>query len=72
MLRLSKGGRLIVSEPMLGPDQPTLWGDVYFAIYTLAMSTGKTRSPEQISNLSRPRALSMSKFTKPNALLLQQ
>ena len=46
---LSKGGRLIVSEPMLGPDQPTLWGDVYFAIYTLAMSTGKTRSQEQIS-----------------------
>ena len=46
---LDKGGRLIVSEPMLGADRPTLWGDVYFAMYTLAMSTGKTRSPDQVS-----------------------
>jgi len=38
-----------VSEPMLGADRPTLWGDVYFAMYTLAMSTGKTRSPDQVS-----------------------
>ena len=48
---LGKGGRLIVSEPMLGPDRPTISGDVYFAIYTLAMRTGKTRSPNQVADL---------------------
>ena len=48
---LGPGGRLIVSEPMLSPDRPSIWGDVYFAIYTLAMRTGKTRSPNQVSDL---------------------
>ena len=65
---LSKGGRLIVSEPMLGPDQPTLWGDVYFAMYTLAMSTGKTRSPEQISEFIKAAGfmdIKIHKATRP-------
>lgn len=44
---LSPGGRLIVSEPMLGNRHT----DTYFAAYTLAMGTGKTRSPNEIKTL---------------------
>ena len=51
---LPPGGRLIVSEPMAGGDQPTRAGDAYFAIYTLAMQTGKTRSVQEVqSHLAR-------------------
>ena len=44
---LPPGGRIIVSEPMLG----TKAGDTYFAVYTLAMGTGRTRSPARIKAL---------------------
>ena len=39
------GGRIIISEPMLTGSPAT---DAYFATYTLAMGTGKTRSPDEI------------------------
>ena len=68
---LDKGGRLIVSEPMLGADRPTLWGDVYFAMYTLAMSTGKTRSPTKCLGLSRMLAFQMSRFINQRGPSLQ-
>ncbi len=48
---LPPGGQLIVSEPMLGDDRPNRAGDVYFALYTLAMQTGQTRSPSRIAAL---------------------
>ena len=48
---LPSGGRIIISEPMLGHPKPNRFGDTYFAFYTLAMKTGKTRSPTQISDL---------------------
>ena len=48
---LPSGGRLIVSEPMSGGERPDPITDVYFAIYTLAMGTGKTRSAAQIGAL---------------------
>ena len=44
---LPSGGRLIVSEPMLGHKNTY----TYFATYTLAMGTGKTRSPDEIAAL---------------------
>jgi demethylspheroidene O-methyltransferase len=44
---LPPGGRLIVSEPMLG----TRAADTYFAAYTMAMGTGRTRSPGSICAL---------------------
>ena len=50
---LPPGGRLIVSEPMTGGDRPTRAGDVYFALYTMAMGTGRARSPERIAALMR-------------------
>ncbi|WP_435229980.1 methyltransferase [Pseudopelagicola sp. nBUS_20] len=48
---LPEGGRLYISEPMLGGDRPERAGDVYFALYTLAMQTGKTRSIKEITTL---------------------
>ena len=44
---LPPGGRIIISEPMLG-DATT---DIYFALYTLAMQTGRTRSAAEIAAL---------------------
>ena len=46
---LPPGGLLVVSEPMAGGSRPTRAGDGYFAIYTLAMQTGRTRSAEEIT-----------------------
>ena len=48
---LPTGGRIVVSEPMLGELSPNKWGDTYFATYTYAMKTGKTRLPSQVADL---------------------
>ncbi len=48
---LPAGGRLVISEPMGGGAQPDRAGDVYFAFYTMAMQTGRTRSAEEIAAL---------------------
>jgi demethylspheroidene O-methyltransferase len=48
---LTPGGRLIVSEPMGGGARPDRATDVYFAFYTLAMTTGRTRSAAEIAAL---------------------
>lgn len=48
---LPAGGRLIVSEPMSGGTRPDPATDVYFAVYTLAMQTGRTRSGDEIAAL---------------------
>jgi demethylspheroidene O-methyltransferase len=50
---LPPGGRLIVSEPMSGGAAPDRATDVYFAVYTLAMQTGRTRSAGEIAELLR-------------------
>ena len=48
---LPPGGTVVISEPMTGGDRPTRAGNAYFAIYTLAMGTGKTRSPAEVCGL---------------------
>lgn len=48
---LPKGGQLIISEPMSGGVSPTRAGDVYFSLYTMAMTTGRVRSGTAIANL---------------------
>ncbi len=48
---LPAGGRLVVSEPMSGGARPDPATDVYFAMYTMAMGTGKTRSVAEVSAL---------------------
>ena len=50
---LPPDGRLIISEPMSGGVKPDPITDVYFAFYTLAMRTGRTRSADEISALVR-------------------
>ena len=46
---LPSGGRLIVSEPMSGGARPDPATDVYFAVYTMAMQTGRTRTAQEIA-----------------------
>lgn len=48
---LPPGGMILVSEPMSGGDRPDPATDIYFAIYTLAMRTGRTRSAVEIGTL---------------------
>ncbi len=48
---LPAGGRLIISEPMGGGARPDRAGDVYFALYTMAMQTGRARSAFEIETL---------------------
>lgn len=44
-------GLLIVSEPMSGGDRPDRATDTYFAFYTAAMRTGRTRSGAEVAAL---------------------
>ena len=46
---LPPGGRVIISEPMSGGAMPDRTTDVYFAVYTMAMQTGRTRSAAEIA-----------------------
>jgi demethylspheroidene O-methyltransferase len=62
---LPSGGRLIISEPMSGGDKPERAGDVYFALYTLAMQTGKTRSAAEISALCEEAGFKVVGTPKP-------
>ncbi len=48
---LPPGGRLIISEPMSGGADPDPATDVYFALYTAAMQTGRTRSAATIAQM---------------------
>ena len=50
---LPRGGRLIVSEPMSGGARPERAGDAYFALYCMAMRTGRVRSAAEIAGLLR-------------------
>ncbi|MBI1417123.1 MAG: methyltransferase domain-containing protein [Limimaricola sp.] len=50
---LPAGGRLIVSEPMTGGARPERAGDAYFALYCMAMRTGRARSADEIAALMR-------------------
>ncbi|MEL6641887.1 MAG: methyltransferase [Pseudomonadota bacterium] len=48
---LPVGGQVLVSEPMTGGDQPKRAGDAYFALYCLAMRTGRARSAQEIGRM---------------------
>ncbi len=48
---LPPGGSIIISEPMTGGVTPTRPGDAYFALYCMAMRTGRARSAEEIAQL---------------------
>lgn len=46
---LLSGGQLFVAEPMSGGTTPSRVGDAYFAVYCMAMRTGRARSAEEIA-----------------------
>lgn len=48
---LPPGGRVLISEPMTGGDRPARAGDAYYALYCMAMRTGRARSVAQIGGL---------------------
>lgn len=48
---LPTGGRVLISEPMTGGNRPQRAGDAYFALYCMAMRTGRARSAAEISTL---------------------
>lgn len=48
---LPEGGRILISEPMTGGQTPQRAGDAYFALYCMAMRTGRARSQSQIAAL---------------------
>jgi demethylspheroidene O-methyltransferase len=48
---LPPGGRLIISETFAGGERPDRAVDVYFAFYTMAMRSGRTRSPAEIGQM---------------------
>jgi len=62
---LPENGRLIISEPMSGGDAPERAGDVYFALYTMAMQTGKARSADEITALCEAAGFSITRTPKP-------
>ncbi len=48
---LPEGGRIVISEPMTGGAEPQRAGDAYFALYCMAMRTGRARSAAEIAAL---------------------
>ncbi len=62
---LPAGGRLIISEPMSGGRTPDPITDVYFAFYTLAMRTGRTRSAEAIQAVCEQAGFSAVRAHRP-------
>jgi len=48
---LPPGGRIVISEPMTGGVVPQRVGDAYFALYCMAMRTGRARSSVEIMGL---------------------
>lgn len=48
---LPPGGRIVIAEPMSGGSRPDPVTDTYFAFYTLAMGTGRTRTGPEVARL---------------------
>lgn len=59
---LPAGGRVTISEPMTGGSKPSKVGDVYYSLYTMAMRTGKTRSPGAIVDMLQGAGFQKTKF----------
>jgi len=64
-LALPPGGRLIVSEPMTGGEHPEKAGDAYFALYCMAMRTGRARSAAEITAHLRAAGFSQIRAPRP-------
>lgn len=62
---LPKGGLLVISEPMAGEKRPDPATDIYFAVYTMAMQTGRTRQPSEIAALVKQAGFSQIHSPNP-------
>lgn len=56
-------GRILISEPMTGGMRPERAGDAYFALYCMAMRTGRARSVDEIADLLT--AVGFAKIARP-------
>ena len=63
---LPPGGRIVISEPMTGGRVPERAGDAYFALYCMAMRTGRARSAQEIGALLEAAGFENIKATRPN------
>ncbi|PQM60371.1 MAG: SAM-dependent methyltransferase [Rhodobacteraceae bacterium] len=71
-LSLPEGGKVIISEPMSGGKNPIRSGDSYFGFYTMAMSTGRPRSPEEHEKFLRMSGFQKVKKYKGNREFITQ
>jgi demethylspheroidene O-methyltransferase len=62
---LPPGGRIVISEPMTGGPVPYRPGDTYFALYCMAMRTGRARSEDEIKALLREAGFANIKAPAP-------
>ncbi|WP_400085072.1 methyltransferase [Yoonia sp. R78084] len=62
---LPEDGRILVSEPMTGGDSPQRAGDAYFALYCMAMRTGRARSQAEIAALLKQAGFADVQTPKP-------
>ena len=61
---LPPGGVLILAEPLSGLPATAPVADAYFGLYFAAMGQGRTRSPQEIENLSRQAGFSKLSVVK--------
>ena len=50
---LSPGGRLLIAEPMAGTRGAEAMGDAYFGFYLWAMGSGRPRTADELSAMTR-------------------
>lgn len=62
---LPPGGRIVISEPMTGGRVPERAGDAYFALYCMAMRTGRARSAQEIGALLEAAGFENIKAPRP-------
>ena len=62
---LPPNGRVLISEPMTGSKQAERAGDAYFALYCMAMRTGRARSATEIAALLAEAGFAQVKMHRP-------
>ena len=61
---LPAGGVLLVAEPMAGEHRAEMAGDVYFAMYLLAMGGGRARRPSELRALLQEAGFARSRVIR--------
>jgi demethylspheroidene O-methyltransferase len=61
---LPAGGVLLIAEPMAGERRAEMAGDVYFAMYLLAMGGGRARRPSELRALLQEAGFARSRVIR--------